>query len=120
MIITLNNLSEATTRQVFDQVKAHLLNQMERCVVVDGLRFVCRYVHDGKYCAAGCLIGSDETARILDAEGVNWTKLVEKGLVPPEHLALIADLQSIHDNCAVTDWADALDELETKLGDYEK
>lgn len=106
-MITLKTLPQATAQQVFDQVVNHLLTQNARST---GEKF-CLYrdkIHSLK-CAAGCLIGDDEYKE--EFEGKTWLRLHKQGAVPLEHLALILELQGIHDNFPSASWAIKLREF---------
>lgn len=108
-MITLATLPQATEREVFEQVKAHLLTQNEVSKDV-----YCVYRNkEGLKCAAGCLIGDDEYKQEMEYN--NWTSLVKKELVPKKHDILISRLQEIHDNSAPSQWEYKLQELETTL-----
>lgn len=108
-MITLATLPQATEREVFEQVKAHLLTQNEVSKDV-----YCVYRNKkGLKCAAGCLIGNDEYKQEMEYN--NWALLVKKELVPKKHDILISLLQEIHDNFAPSQWEYRLQELETTL-----
>ncbi len=114
MIVTLKNLHEATPRQVFDQVKTHLLKQKARCIDSEG---ACRYKRYNNYCAAGCLIGDDRLAKKFDSlEATSWITLVKAGHIPKNpHNILIARLQIIHDGYPVEEWEEMLNEIEKEF-----
>jgi hypothetical protein len=110
-MITLKTLPQATAQQVFDQVVNHLLTQNARST---SEKF-CLYrdkIHSLK-CAAGCLIGDDEYKE--EFEGKTWMRLRKQGDVPSEHLALIIELQRIHDNSPPRTWADQLKNIGVKF-----
>lgn len=93
MTITLATLPNATAQEVFDQVARHLLTQKERSVADEK----CLYrAPGGLKCAAGCLIGDDEYRPSM--EDRKWRSLVEAGIAPGRHEALIGDLQQLHDS----------------------
>lgn len=111
--ITLKNLHEATEQEVFDQVATHLLEQDEQSFVGT----ICAYRgDDGLKCAAGCLIADDEYSREWDEYGINWSELVNKGLVSPAHDTLVAKLQAVHDGYNQDYWKSQL----AKVADYFK
>ena len=81
-MITLSTLHLATERDVFDQVRSHLLVQRERSerVCFGGQDTICQYHYGSLRCAAGCLISDDEYKE--EMEGVLWETLIQRGLVP--------------------------------------
>lgn len=86
MLITIKNLHQATTRQVFDQVKEHLLkqNKQAKLDMEFGVHENCQYLApDGLKCAAGCLIAPDEYKS--DFEGYAWSDLVSNFSFPKNH-----------------------------------
>jgi hypothetical protein len=102
--ISLKNLEEATAQEVFDHVVNHLRKQGQRSLDRHG-HWQCAYRGDnGLKCAAGCLIADDE----YDAsfEGNGWRGLFLEKLVPEAHIALIAQLQYVHDSGVVAEWED--------------
>lgn len=106
MKVTLANLSQATAQQVFDHVARHLLTQGEKSGVYDPeIRdYTCMYRGPhGLMCAAGCLMTDEEYQPAFESK--SWDcGLVEGGRVPAAHAALIADLQTVHDEDAVEMW----------------
>ena len=106
--ITLATLPQFTEQEVFDYVSNHLLKQNEKSTL--GGNNQCVYRGDnGLKCAAGCLIADNEYKAIL--EGNIWYKLIDKGLVLPDHKTLIMSLQNVHDGFNVSDWSNALSEV---------
>ncbi len=102
-MITLTTLPQASAQEVFDQVAIHLLTQGEKSV--NGESCFCRYKSDNNLkCAAGCLIADEEYVPKMDS-GYNWHNLVAEELVPDNHCNLIRQLQIIHDQTNVEDWA---------------
>lgn len=84
--ITLATLASATARQVFDQVRDHMLRQGERSMLLSG-GLTCAYrSHDGFKCAAGCLMADDEYANRFERH--DWSKLVARGFAPAAHAHL--------------------------------
>lgn len=111
-MITLKTLPQATSQQVFDQVVNHLLTQNARST---SEKF-CLYrdkIHSLK-CAAGCLIGDDEYNADLMEQSA-WYSLVLKKVVPNAHLALISELQQVHDNSKPLTWAAQLKNIAVKF-----
>lgn len=105
-----------TRREVFDQVKAHLLKQGHRSYSrVQG----CVYRgKDGDMCAVGCLIPDDiydMNMEGTDALGLfsDWDYEMEQcSLDQDEHGALLMALQAIHDQMDPEKWPAALDACE--------
>lgn len=113
-----------TQREVFDKVKAHLLQQGCRSVkYIDSLREICRYrAPDGKMCAIGCLIKDEYYSEDLEGHatthhlveqalqdsGIN----VEDGREGMSMKIMLLDLQVIHDMYRPDNWAEQLDSLE--------
>jgi hypothetical protein len=94
MTVTVHNLAEATEQEVFDTIARHLLNQGEPSASEDGE--TCLYLGpDGKQCAAGCLLTEPVGSKLNDEP---WGRLIEAGVAPPHHRALIERLQTIHDD----------------------
>jgi beta-mannanase len=102
--ITLANLAEATTQQVFDQVARHLKKQGTAC----RLDMKCAYRNDrGQACAAGCLMSDDEVAEVQEAQlntGSDWSRIVAANLAPNTHFGLIDKLQTVHDGYSPDKW----------------
>lgn len=115
-MITLATLEKATARQIFDQVKNHLLTQNEKCQLVE--HGACAYRNkEGLKCAAGCLISDDEYSENFECH--NWQALVESRVVPTAHYKLIKTLQMIHDESNPDRWAEQLHSVEQNLQYYE-
>ena len=111
-MITLKTLPQATEQEIYNQVKSHLLQQMEKSRdEVHG----CAYRSDsGLKCAAGCLIGDDEYTNNM--EGKNWLAMVLEGHSPRDPRGLIYDLQLIHDTKEVEYWEEQLESLALEFG----
>lgn len=110
-MITLATLPEATEREVFEQVKTHLLTQNKKSKASTGK---CVYKNfAGLKCAAGCLIAHKEYKP--EMEGFDWWRLCSEGLAPRTHQDLIKKLQVIHDEYEPINWEQKLNELETTL-----
>jgi len=104
-MITLKTLPQATAQEVYDQVKAHLLQQNARSEHNGS----CLYRGPGGLkCAAGCLIGDDEYFPEMES---SWDDLVYDKSVPDAHEELINRLQEIHDSRDVKNWGKCLSEL---------
>lgn len=114
--ITINNLAESTTKEVFEYIKHHLLTQMKRCVDDKG---DCLYRDkEGLKCAAGCLIPDNMYDPNLEYK--KWYSLVVEKSVPKEHRELIRKMQCIHDYNDPITWERHLDNLEDKLATFDK
>lgn len=109
-MITLKTLHLATAQEVFDQVKTHLLTQMERSV--DFISYNKYRSHNGLKCAAGCLIADDEYT--MDMEGRIWSSLVIENIIPDYHAILIRDLQFLHDCYQPPEWEERLEKVAKK------
>lgn len=107
MTITLKTLPEASAQGVFDQVKAHLLNQMEQSKIPT--KCLYRGPEDMK-CAAGCLMSDEEYESAFERNG-DWNALVAKGCVPATHKKLIKSLQIVHDFSNPVFWVDELKQV---------
>lgn len=110
-MITLVTLPEATGEEVFWQVKEHLLSQNQKSEEPEK----CLYRSGPLKCAAGCLIADNEYNSSFDEIGF-WWKLVEKNMVPSDHMDLIGDLQDIHDLHKTEDWEEELESLANLKG----
>jgi len=91
-------MATMTDREVFDRVKSHLLTQGARSVSETGS---CRYRGDGGLkCAAGVLISDELYHPGLEGQTV-WHSTVIDALeasgVPVSALAMLTDLQELHD-----------------------
>jgi len=114
--ITINNLAESTTEEVFEYIKHHLLTQMKRCVDDKG---DCLYRNkQGLKCAAGCLIADDEY--IPEIENKSWYSLVVEKFAPEDHMELIQEMQRIHDDTPVSDWELVLNKVGGRLDVFDK
>jgi len=115
-VITINNLAESTTEEVFEYIRHHLLTQMQKSKSDRG---ACFYRNEqGLKCAAGCLIPDDMYNP--DFEYRRWSSLVIQKFVPADHKQLILAMQHIHDKTPVSDWKLELDKLEGELDTFDK
>lgn len=102
-----------TLRQVFEQVKTHLLTQNEKAYDTG---FGCRYVDaDGKSCAVGCLIKPSvynpvmEGKRASDAIVMSALRASIKGIhMNDKFVSMMSKLQEVHDTLPVEEWDNAL------------
>lgn len=105
--ITINNLAESTTEEVFEYIRHHLLTQMQQSKNDKG---ICFYRNEqGLKCASGCLIPDD--MYYPDMEYKKWHSLVTRKFVPEDHMELIQEMQLIHDDVPVNSWKHHLDLL---------
>lgn len=108
-MITLATLNKAAVKEVFEQVKNHLLTQKERSMIDED---VCAYRGtNGLKCAAGCLISDDEYKENFESK--RWKALADWGMVPSTHVELINSLQSLHDHYPVSLWEEELEWIKT-------
>lgn len=102
-MITLKTLPQASAQEVFDQITQHLLRQGKAAISSTG---ACRYRVEAQgevlKCAAGCLIADDEYNRLF--ENVAWDDLADRNKVPSHHVALVQQLQRIHDRESFGTW----------------
>ena len=106
-MITLATLKDATAKEVFEQVKTHLLTQTERSMLDED---TCAYRGiSGLKCAAGCLISDDEYNK--DFESKRWKALANWNAVPNTHVELIDSLQMVHDHYPVSLWEQELENI---------
>ena len=102
-MITLKTLPQATAQEVFDQITQHLIRQGRAATSSTG---ACRYRVEVQgevlKCAAGCLIADGEYNRLF--ESVAWNELANMGKVPTHHVALVRQLQRVHDRESFEDW----------------
>ena len=114
--ITINNLAESTTEEVFEYIRNHLLTQNRRSANIDG---TCMYKNEqGLKCAAGCLIPDD--MYYPDLEYRKWFALVTRNFAPEDHMELIQEMQRIHDDYDPITWEFDLDKLEGELDTFDK
>lgn len=118
-------MSGPTRREVFERVKAHLLAQGKAAKVsvpktwAEGSETRCCYrTGDGLKCAVGCLI-TDEAYHdglegnyslspvVLDALRVSGIDVSDMRMV-----AMLHELQNVHDGMDPTVWASELDAIE--------
>jgi hypothetical protein len=101
-----------TEQEVFDIVATGLLRQNRKST--DGFGGCFYRGQDSCKCAAGLLVPDEYYHSGL--EGRSWQKLIEKGVVPSQHGALIARLQVIHDSLNTEQWRHALIEFAAECG----
>lgn len=114
--ITINNLAESTTEEVFEYIRHHLLTQMQQSKNDKG---ACFYKNEqGLKCAAGCLIPDDMYNSNFEYK--SWGSLVRQKSVPEDHIGLIQRMQYMHDETPVSNWKLELDKLEGELDAFDK
>jgi hypothetical protein len=105
-----------TDREIFDEVKNHLLKQRANSAGL-GLGG-CRYRSGGLKCAIGCLISDVHYDEKM--EGFNLHNRVPRKAVADSlgindddlPIDMLLDLQKLHDEYCPEDWADKLDRIE--------
>lgn len=110
MIVTIENLAEASLQDVYDTVKNHLLSQGEHSQDKDGICFYRCYKKEKELsCAAGCLIPDliyrEEMERKL------WSDLVKEYSFSSNHVEEIQSLQCLHDDWSSKEWEQRLTEF---------
>lgn len=96
-----------TKQQTFDTVVSHLRKQGKRALSDYGK---CAYRgRDGTMCAAGCLIPDDKYERSF--EGASVFGIANLFTELGHDLALISELQSIHDGEFPRDWEDHFEDV---------
>ena len=102
-------------RKVFEQVKAHLLEQNARSEIDR----TCMYRGDnGKTCAIGCLIWNKHYAAKLEMLGSSEPDVVAAlsksgvDMDEPKMLELLESLQYTHDAWTEDEWREELDVVE--------
>jgi hypothetical protein len=106
-----------SVREIFYKVEKHLLKQNERSVA-NGV--ACRYRNDrGLSCAVGCLMTDDMYDSSFEGENVRG-KYIMEALTPIVgvnedkrrlKLYLLRELQKVHDDSLVVDWAEGLEQV---------
>ena len=95
-----------TMQEVFNTVRDHLLMQGHKALDSTGTRCMYR-APDGTKCAAGVLI-LDEYYDDFEGNGVEIGEVrdaLHKSGVDPSCFELVCDLQAVHDQYDVEDWA---------------
>lgn len=109
--ITIHNLDQHSAKEVFDFIKASMLEQGERCSIDADTNCQYRTIkEDGTVlkCAAGFLIPDDDYKPGM--EGETWVGLISHNYIPDQtHQTLIFDLQKIHDEIEPKNWVKELD-----------
>jgi len=95
-----------TKQRIFNKVVNHLLTQGKKSVDGDHCSY---YAEDGNKCAVGCLISKKHYK--AEMEGLLIPLLVIRYELPDyfgDNLALLRDLQVIHDAYPVEQWKERL------------
>lgn len=109
-------------QEIFDTVATHLLKQNARSMggIGDGGEPYCRYRGDaGRKCAIGCLIPDEVYTTEMERNPVGALTTRFKEALPSyfrEHIALLCDLQTIHDQYEPSGWRDGLAYLGKRAG----
>ena len=93
--ITAWNLDQFIEQQVFDAVVTHLYTQGKPSVSENG--DCCYRSPDGLMCAAGIFLEDDVA---LKNQSATWRGIVDSGLAKENHIELINNCQSAHDDAA--------------------
>ena len=107
-VVTVENLADCTSQEVFDYVAWHLISQGRQSM--DAAKTTCMYWNGELSCAGGCLMPykwweqniKDKTVRGGNANSALWRNLVNCGIVRDDHRFLIQDLQTVHDTFTAT------------------
>jgi hypothetical protein len=108
----MESLELGTKREVFEQVRDHLLSQNAKSVDQRG---ECKYRSpDGLKCAIGCLIPDDVYTPAIESETVTGLSTIEFSISDMDIMHtyyLLRGLQRIHDCFGVDEWEDRLMEF---------
>tara|TARA_R110002094_G_scaffold21292_1_gene32744 strand:- start:170 stop:547 length:378 start_codon:yes stop_codon:yes gene_type:complete len=108
-----HQLHTMTAQEVLDVGVEHLLTQMEKSVRWEDKHSTACLYDGGDVCCGAAPF-------IKDAAGFNhkglWRSMVSNGWASENHAPLISQLQAVHDDYDVVDWASQLKELATKEG----
>ncbi len=98
----MNSVAQQVT---FDTVISHLRKQNAKSVYWDdvGMTEACAYRgHEGRKCAAGCLIPDSKYLPQMESKIV--------GMLSEGHdIKLVGELQQIHDNYDINEWEERFD-----------
>ena len=112
-------------KELFNRVKAHLLEQGERAHRASQLEgfdhYKCWYhLPSGLKCAVGCLI-TDELYH-PDMEGSTivdeplYSGLIDSGIdMGGKAVSILRKLQNVHDHVDPSEWSEAIDRVEVQL-----
>ena len=108
--ISIHNLNESTSQEVFDFITKHLRTQNKPCVGTSG---ECLYRHENLMCAAGCLIPVEVYK--LEFEGKSW-QAIGGHFGCWKHEGLIRSLQVVHDNQRADCWEGHFEKIAGEYG----
>lgn len=97
-----------THQEIYDRVKRHLLNQNKKS---QNNEYYLYFGSNGLKCAVGVLLCNRAYNSDIEGKPVTDTtvqKILKDSGVPTTAGSLLGDLQSIHDDCPVEEWADGL------------
>lgn len=102
-----------TRQEIFDKVKAHLLKQNARSTGASGS---CRYRGEhGRMCAVGCLISDAKYRTAMEGHAArdlrSWLSMPS-----PRTLALLDNLQDVHDGYEPRLWSIELADVAKRFG----
>lgn len=98
----------ATKQETFDTVVAHLRSQGAKSASEDGRSCLYRGPN-GLKCAVGALISDDDYSADMESWPANWSNVAD--VIRDTHdIGLCCDLQTVHDDIAVSEWESALRE----------
>lgn len=108
-----------TDREVFEKVKAHLLSQNKKSIIMYGFNTngICAYRGDNNLqCAVGCLIKDEFYTSKLEGMMMGRSTTLELVLnssgVPDSSFQMLRNLQSIHDCQPPELWQEILNKIE--------
>ena len=107
-----HQLRTMTAQEVLDVGVEHLLTQMEKSEKRDESNSICLYDGGDVCCGAAPFIKDEEGFSFIGS----WRDLVFQGWADETHKDLISELQVVHDECSVDNWASRLKGLATEEG----
>lgn len=111
-MITLSNINEKTDQDVFDYIVGALLKQNKQSADSDNM---CQYKSkDGCKCAVGQVISDEEYDKKMEGQTIRGA-FFDKFNIDVDKLFFLQELQEIHDDCDVINWAKQFKELANKL-----
>jgi len=107
-----HQLHTMTAQEVLDVGVEHLLTQMWKSQKEEEGNVICLYDGGDVCCGAAPFVKDEEGFSFVGT----WRDLVFQGWADETHKDLISELQVVHDEYDVADWASALKELATEEG----
>ena len=115
----MNNIEQ----ELFNRVKAHLLNQGARAETDESTHGInmCQYhAESGLKCAVGCLIDANAYDFSMEGEDINddlvYNALRKSGIdMSNKTLSILRALQHIHDSYEPSEWSESIDRVEMQL-----